>query len=273
MGMVETSTSELSQLQDDFTGEQLEMVTRAITCGNTRGRLWLNRGSGPFLAMLWDQGNNVFYISGGGDGNAGVLRDILHTTVRDRALGEGAAHFTVRTLSPEMVAGAEAAFAPHLKGTVEKLFYVYTRPTAPACLPGTAEGVLFHEIDGRFLEDERRRNTEAVVNEIQWMWPSLDAYTRHGFGIAAVVDEAVVCWCTAEYVSSTACGIGIETVPEHRNKGIATGTAARFVSQALDRGLRPHWECGEANRPSVRVAEKLGFRLVKRSAAIVGRFG
>ena len=271
MEMVEISTSELSQLQDDFAGGQLEMVTRAIACGNTRGRLWLSRGSGPLLAMLWDQGNNVFYIRGEGD--AGALGDVVRSSIREAALGAGSAYFTVRALSPEAGPLAEEAFAPYLKGTVEKLFYAYTRATAPASQPPTAEGATFCEIDAQFLEDRGRPNTEAVVNEVKWMWPSLDAYTRHGFGIAAVVDEAVACWCTAEYVSSTACGIGIETVPEHRNKGIATGTAARFVSQALDRGLRPHWECGEANKPSVRVAEKLGFQLVERSTAMVGRFG
>ena len=226
-----------------------------------------------FLAMLWDQGNNVFYIGGEGGGDAGTLSDVVRSSIREAALGAGAAYFTVRAFSPVAAPLAEEAFAPYLKGTADKRFYACTHTTAPAIQPPTAEGASLCEIDAHFLEDRGRPNTEAVVHEIQWMWPSLDVFYRNGSGVAAVVDGAVVCWCTAEYVSSTACGIGIETVPEHRNKGIGTAAAARFLSQALERGIRPHWECGEANKASVRVAEKLGFQLLECSTRMVGRFG
>jgi len=86
-----------------------------------------------------------------------------------------------------------------------------------------------------------------------------ERFITQGFGYAAVVQERVICWCTAEYVSAQRCGIGIETVPEYERRGVATATAARFVADAIGRGLTPYWECRRENIGSIRVAEKLGF--------------
>jgi RimJ/RimL family protein N-acetyltransferase len=71
-----------------------------------------------------------------------------------------------------------------------------------------------------------------------------------------------VCWCIAEYVSDGRCGMGIETIPQYQNRGLAT-LAARAVAAECDaRNITAHWDSWKDNHPSVRVAEKLGFELV-----------
>ena len=48
-----------------FPGQQLEMVLTSIAEGNTSGRLWRVVGvDESTLYLLWDQGNNVFYLAG-----------------------------------------------------------------------------------------------------------------------------------------------------------------------------------------------------------------
>ena len=93
-----------------------------------------------------------------------------------------------------------------------------------------------------------------------------------GFGVAARQRDQLICWCTAEYVSSSQCGIGIETAEDFRGKGIATATAARFVAERLRRGVRPQWECDASNPASARVAEKVGFTKAEDRTAWAGGF-
>jgi RimJ/RimL family protein N-acetyltransferase len=98
-----------------------------------------------------------------------------------------------------------------------------------------------------------------VQAEIEWMWPSEEHFYRHGFGTLALLHGQIVCWCTAEYVGPTRCGIGITTIQAYERRGVATATAAAFVHAAQQRGLTACWECNSANRGSIRVAEKVGF--------------
>jgi RimJ/RimL family protein N-acetyltransferase len=84
--------------------------------------------------------------------------------------------------------------------------------------------------------------------------------------------DTAVCWCTAEYVSRSLCGIGIATVPDFQRRGIATAAAVHFVEESLRRGLIPHWECNEQNFPSLRLAEKIGFTLLETNDFWAGSF-
>lgn len=104
------------------------------------------------------------------------------------------------------------------------------------------------------------------------MWPSEERFYEHGFGIVAVLDGEIICWCTAEYVSPTRCGIGIATSPRYERRGIATAAASHFVREARQRGVTAYWECDVTNRGSVRVAEKVGFVRESEETYWIGSF-
>jgi predicted GNAT family acetyltransferase len=50
----------------------------------------------------------------------------------------------------------------------------------------------------------------------------------------------------------------VETHPDHRRRGIATACSAKLILECMERGLYPSWDA--ANRISVHLAEKLGYR-------------
>ena len=104
------------------------------------------------------------------------------------------------------------------------------------------------------------------------MWPSEERFYEQGFGVAAVVEERAICWCTAEYVSPQRCGIGIATDPAYERRGVATATAAQFIHDAQRRGIVPYWECGNWNSASIRVAQKVGFELIAEERYWIGAF-
>ena len=251
------------------------MVTSSILSANTLGRLWVGSTAASCeFAMLWDQGNNVFYLSGEscGDWLENQLAEIVREYICGYAIENGLADFSVRAASADLESAAQNAFGPWTVRTQKKHFYAYQRSDAKKVDAKCDEALSYGPIDRSLLEAGMLENREAVRREIVWMWPSLDRYYQYGFGRAAVVGNRIVCWCTSEYRSKSFCGIGIETVLDMQNKGIATATTCRFVSDSLTRGLIPHWEADVDNPASIRVAEKAGFQLIERAEAIIGKF-
>lgn len=259
-----------------FPGPHLAMVTASILAGNTAGQLWAVHceGSTPVL-LLWDQGNKVFYLAGDqlDAGTATALRSLLLDTIRPAAVAAGVAYFKVHPLSPAGIAALPTLFPWCTLQAVENIFYGFVQPAPPPFTQPTVADLHFAPIDQHLLMTETLENVSLLRDEVRWMWPSLDHFYAHGFGMAALVPGRVLCWCTAEYVSPTMCGIGITTDEAYQGRGIASATTACFVQLCQQRGVTPYWECGRWNGPSMRVAEKVGFTKLTTEAFWVGAMG
>jgi RimJ/RimL family protein N-acetyltransferase len=121
-------------------------------------------------------------------------------------------------------------------------------------------GLKLRFIDAELLENATLPQLEEVRGEIESGWTSVERFLQEGIGCCVVHEiDGVVCWCTAEYVSSGKCGVGIETVESYQEQGLATVAASAFVQQAASRGWQVYWDSWLANTPSTRVAEKVGF--------------
>mgnify|MGYP006300218711 CR=1 FL=1 len=274
--MIEATTGEIGAYAPSFADAQLQIVLASVTEGNTAARLWaLSRPDKKLLVLLWDKGNNVFYLFGAppGDEILRDLRELINSEIREKAIAEGMAHFGVRTLSPSLTEVAPRIFHKETLHQRTHLFYGFPRAHPKEESIPTVEGVTFIPIDDALLERDDLANLQRVRGEIRWMWPSEERFCERGFGYAAVVTGSLICWCTAEYVSRRACGVGIETARGYRNRGVGTATAARFVQEALRRGITPHWECDAKNGASVRVAEKVGFEKLEEAVLWRGTFG
>ncbi|MEO0534618.1 MAG: GNAT family N-acetyltransferase [Cyanobacteria bacterium P01_A01_bin.123] len=114
--------------------------------------------------------------------------------------------------------------------------------------------------------------SETLKSEIEWMWPSREKFCENGFGYVALLGESIIFWCTAEYVSTKKCGIGIETLQAYQNQGITTATAVHFVNYCLSHNITPYWECDSQNIGSIRVAKKIGFDRIQEAIVWGGEF-
>jgi RimJ/RimL family protein N-acetyltransferase len=128
-----------------------------------------------------------------------------------------------------------------------------------------------HDIDNQLLQSSYQ-NSEYVIAEIESCWQSLSQFLTHGFGFCLSHHEEIIAWCTAEYVGSMQCGIGIETFRPYRNQGCATALASTFVQYCLQREINPHWDSWIDNIPSIRVAEKVGFTMHREYSVVFGSF-
>lgn len=256
-------TEQLGDYQGYFLEPHVALVYASIVAGNTAAQLWeMAEADGPPHLLLWDKGNNVFYLAGECKASAAYqpLADLITTRLRPQALVERRPRFKVRALSASLEQALPSIFANATLREYPLIFYAHdatSRP--PQVAPPTLAGVSIVPLTEAVLMERNLVNSADVRTEIRWMWPSEDRFFVAGFGTLALVHDQIICWCTAEYVGPQRCGVGITTLRPYEGRGVATATAASFVQQARHRGLTACWECGRDNHGSARVAEKVGF--------------
>lgn len=268
--IAERPIAELAGCIEYFPGPQLAMVAASIVAGHTAGRLW----QAEDCALLWDQGNNVFYLACSHPAAkvTTALADVLFGPIYAAALASGRTRFKVRALSPALDQALPQIFGDLELRDLPELFLSYNHTSPPEVARPALAGLAFALIDGPLLARTELEHIAAVHEEIHWMWPSSDRFAQYGFGSAALIDQQLICWCTAEYLSSGMCGIGITTAEGYQRQGVATATAAQFVDECLRRSIRPFWECAAYNTASLRVAQRLGFTLVEQPLFRYGGF-
>ena len=273
--MEEISECRIREYVKYFPGAQPGMVLASVVEGNTEAQLW--RTSQPdnhVVCLLWDKGNNIFYLSGQLVLPETIkdLAALIHTYVNETAIKERLSYFKVKTLSSSLENSITDIFQNIPLHKTNKLFYTFQAKKIEAIPHPKVEGVQYHLVDADLLEKGRFENNHYVKSEIEWMWPSLERFLEKGFGTVAVIGARIICWCTAEYVSKSKCGIGIEAIEEFQNKGVATATVAHFLEHCLNHNIVAHWECDKDNIGSIRVAEKVGFEKTEDTVFWSGQF-
>jgi len=264
---------QIEKIGDQFSDPQVSMVLASYREGNTRAQLWRNTKNSK-LYLLWDKGNNVFYLSGNSSSKETTedLASLIKTHIKEKAIKEGLSYFSIHALSPSSEKAIPQIFQNIQLSRKNKIFYIFRKQKLPHIQSSVLRNVKYVPIDMDFLKKKQYQNAVHVRSEIEWMWSSIDKFHENGFGCAALLEESIICWCTAEYVSTKKCGIGIETIPDYQNKGIATETASYFVKYCRSKNIIPYWECGVQNAGSVKVAEKVGFERIQENVFWVGKF-
>ena len=273
--MEEISKHRIEEYIKYFPGSQPGMVLASVVEGNTEAQLWYaSQPENNVVCLLWDKGNNVFYLSGQLvlPETKKDLASLINAYVKEKAIKEGLSYFKVKTLSSSLENSIADIFQSIPLHKINELFYTFRAQKVKPIPNPRLEGIQYHLIDADFLEEGQFENSQDVKSEIEWMWPSLGRFLEKGFGTAAVIDASIICWCTAEYVSKSKCGIGIEVIDEFQNKGIATATAAHFLEHCTNQNIVAHWECDKDNIGSVRVAEKVGFEKIEETVFWSGEF-
>lgn len=81
---------------------------------------------------------------------------------------------------------------------------------------------------------------------------------------ATFVDGRPVSFCHGSVETETLWDIGIDTLEAFRGRGYAALAVAYMIDQQGRRGRRPVWGAEEGNVPSMRLAQKLGFKPIDR---------
>jgi GNAT superfamily N-acetyltransferase len=117
---------------------------------------------------------------------------------------------------------------------------------------------------------------DDLVEEMLSERPSLTNFLNHSFGVCLLAghpggERRLAGWCLSEYNSDDRCEVGIAVVEEYRRRGLATLMGRAFLAEAWRRGVSDvGWICWTDNLPSLKTAEKLGFRLVEERDVYIG---
>ncbi len=108
---------------------------------------------------------------------------------------------------------------------------------------------------------ERVENSRFQIDEwINVNWGTYENFFQHAFGFCLVHEQQVVSWSVADCISGTRCEIGIYTIPEYRQRGLAAITVAATVDYCFSQAFTSvGWHCLDINIGSWRTAEKVGF--------------
>lgn len=237
-----------------FANTHLDYMIGAMVEGNSPASGWVDNLNDPRTAIVWDGAYCLFL---GGDANNTHFNPSLKEFIRASLLPKTPQVLKVYDTHEAWETQKQILFETIPSQTLPRVLYV--ADTLPINLPENKppEEFTIRRIDATLL---MLRNGEDLRHEISMCWTSLDRFFQEGFGYCAVHrSDEIVCWCTAEYVSDGRCGVGIETIEDYQQQGLATEVAKAFMHHAMAHHWQIHWDSWKTNIPSVRIAEKLGF--------------
>jgi GNAT superfamily N-acetyltransferase len=107
--------------------------------------------------------------------------------------------------------------------------------------------------------------TAPDAGGIPYIWGSVENFMEHGFGFC-MLDEsqsdehlAFAASVQTVFVGDCHAETGVETREAYRRKGLATALCCAYIDLCLQSGIYPEWGCGDDNKPSERLACKLGY--------------
>jgi RimJ/RimL family protein N-acetyltransferase len=242
-----------------FVSEHLQLVIDAVIAGNSPGLLWVDDVDQPRAALLWDKTHSLY------------LAGISHNPAFNTAISQIVAETVTQVVDVLKIYPGSSDWHPIIEtlfsnATLHKpdrVFYRLASLKIPTWRDRLPAGFTISSINEQFMALSRLQNFNAMCEEIESCWNALSDFQQRGFGFCAHNAEAIVCWCTAEYVSGAQCGIGIETLEPYQRQGFATLTASAFAEYCLTHGITAHWDAWAHNMPSVATAEKVGFTKVE----------
>jgi GNAT acetyltransferase-like protein len=230
----ELARADYPRVRPLFTSLPLSLAIDAVIAGNTPARLWADDAARPTTALMWDTGR-CYYLAGDPTHphfNSAVRRWVADQIVRGPLYAKvlyGSADW--ETAIPPIFTGVSIARA-------ERVVCALEHRKVPDRAAQPPDGFRMAPLDEPLLRTSQLANLPLVTEEISSCWSSLAAFLANGFGFCLIRAhesgdaEEIVCWCTAEFVSGTKLGIGIETLPAYRGYGFATLTATRLSSTA-----------------------------------------
>lgn len=241
------------------------LVVNSVLDGRTRGRVFVVDGPQPHAGVLWNEMDTLLLAGDAGAAPLATLRELCAEALIPAAQSRYIPHFMVTVPDDAWAAQLTAVFPQRPILPVARRAFRFTQPSLarqPAAPPGMALRPL-HEV----VDKTADLDADEARGWVFSFWRTLDEFARHGVGAALVDGRTVVSWCLSVYAAAGALELGVATAAAHRQRGLATVTAAAGAAACLARGATPHWQCDVANAPSLRLAQTLGFTPTRDTTA------
>lgn len=242
-----------------FRALDFNLVVDSILSGFTRGSVYADSFAEPAAALVWSQMDTVLL---GGAPQGLALSHHVNTLLRQQLMPAARAryipHFTFYP-APSWQEQLDVVLDGFEPQEVARQAFAFAAP-AFDWRAATPPGLRVAALEPALLAFDSWENMKAVRGWVDSFWSTPEDFARHGVGFCLLDGEKVCSWCISVYATEHALELGVETAPAYRGQGFASLVAAAAVEASVDRQQVPHWHCDLDNKPSVRLAEKIGFR-------------
>jgi GNAT superfamily N-acetyltransferase len=257
--MFELQADQYARVRPVFEALRYNLVIDSVIDGHTPAWVYVDDVGTPTTAWMWNRQDAMLLAGRAGNDAANralgqLIGDRVIPDVRRRYIPQLSLHYAPEAWEQvqDIILSDKAA------EKAGRRFYTLDRLRLD-WRAGMPPGYEMARLDETFLKNGALHNMREVVGWVRSFWHSVGDFTRTGFGFCVLHGESIVSWCLSVYASGNNFELGLATVPDYRNQGFASLTAAACVEYCLDNGLVPHWHCWDDNAPSIAVAAKVGF--------------
>jgi hypothetical protein len=241
------------------------LEAKAVIEGENAGRIFVDDIIAPASGFIWLGSNNGFIFIGNeeNDGFNIELYNVFNTVIKPDANKEGLTTFEAMGNHSKWNKTIKKIFGENVIGYNQRVYELKQNDYRKQNEPEREQGYKVMKITNNILEnkgDLTFENIEFLHSKILEFWTSFERFLDCGVGYIAVYENEIISACFSAVVAGNVHGIDIETLKHHQGKKLGQLVAHSFVKDCIENNITPYWDCMEINKPSVSVAENIGFK-------------
>ncbi|MFS1516155.1 GNAT family N-acetyltransferase [Bacillus sp. SCS-151] len=246
--------------------EQGQVEASAIIEGNNPGRIFVDNTISPSSGVIW-LGNNDGFIFFGNPHNEEFnlsLNKFIDTKILPDAVGLGLDYFEAMATHSGWNKTLENLFKHReLMSWNQRVYKLRKDHFKPEHEPSVDQDYVTMKVTKSMFYNREVpiKNIEFLQAKILELWETLTDFFNKGIGYCIVHQNKIVSLCISGFVGHNVHGIAIETLTAYQGKKLGQKVAHQFVYHCLKNSIVPYWDCMEMNKPSIAVAESIGFTL------------
>lgn len=241
-----------------------QLEVKAVVEGINPGRIFVDNIASPNTGLVW-LGNNDGFIFIGNEHNEvfnNQINNFIETVIKPDAIKVGLKWFEGIGNHSKWNKVIEEIFEHRKLGSWNQRVYMLQKENyKPENEPIIEQGYPVLKISSTLYE-----NNNDVINNIEFLhskileyWSSPNEFFEKGTGYCVVHQNQITSICFSGFVVGNVHCVDIETLEPYRGKKIAQKIAHSFVKDCLENDMVPYWDCMESNKPSIAIAENIGF--------------
>lgn len=232
-----------------------------ILTGKTEGIVWGDKEESPDMLLLWSEYQQGFQLMG-----KTIPKDKwpefyqwFQKTIVPFMMERGIEDFEYGVDNEELAYMMDKTFCNKEISRGKQKIFIFGGVPKSSPLP---DGYTVEKID-RNLYENNYRNMNYIIREIDLSYGSWDKFLKNGYGYAAIKNGEIAARAVVTFNYGGKANISVDTVQNHRNKGLSSYIVNKTIEEALRRNETPVWDCDEDNIPSVKTALKCGFSFIR----------
>lgn len=242
------------------------LEVKAVIEGVNPARIFVDNRTSPDCGLIWLSSNNGFFFIGNEDNEKfnNEINEFIDRLIAPEAKKAQLYSFEGIGNHQKWDKVIKRIFEHRKLGSFNQRVYTLQKDDYKVeSTPAIEKGYTVLKISETLIANNKNPydNIDFLKSKILEFWSSIDSFLNKGIGYCVVYNNKIVSVCFSGYVFENVHCIDIETLESHQGKKLAQKIAHTFAKDCLDNDRVPYWDCMEQNKPSVAVAENIGFRV------------